>query len=69
MALKLAVADRAENRTINEGKPMGLYRSSGEYKTHQSSNDKARAGWLGWTPKSPKEAILATAQSLTELGL
>jgi nucleoside-diphosphate-sugar epimerase len=33
-----------------------------------ASNEKARR-LLGWAPKSPREAILATAQSLSELGL
>ncbi len=37
-------------------------------KHKNASNEKARRV-LGWAPKSPKEAILATAQSLLELGL
>jgi nucleoside-diphosphate-sugar epimerase len=37
-------------------------------KRKNGSNEKARR-LLGWTPRSPQEAILATAQSLLELGL
>jgi nucleoside-diphosphate-sugar epimerase len=37
-------------------------------KHKNASNEKARH-MLGWAPRSPREAILATAQSLTELGL
>jgi nucleoside-diphosphate-sugar epimerase len=33
-----------------------------------ASNEKARRV-LGWAPRSPREAVLATAQSLLELGL
>ena len=29
----------------------------------------ARDGALGWVPRSPQDAVLATAQSLSELGL
>ena len=37
-------------------------------KRKNASNDKARR-LLGWAPRSPRDAILATAQSLLELGL
>lgn len=37
-------------------------------KQKHASNEKARRV-LGWTPRSPGEAILATAQSLFDLGL
>ncbi len=37
-------------------------------KRKNASNDKARR-LLGWAPRSPREAILATARSLSELGL
>jgi dihydroflavonol-4-reductase len=37
-------------------------------KHRNASNEKARR-LLGWTPRSPREAILATARSLSELGL
>jgi nucleoside-diphosphate-sugar epimerase len=37
-------------------------------KRKNGSNEQARR-LLGWTPRSPREAILATAQSLLELGL
>ncbi len=37
-------------------------------KPKNASNDKARR-LLGWAPRSPREAILATARSLSELGL
>lgn len=37
-------------------------------KRKNASNEKARR-LLGWAPRSPKEAILATARSLAELGL
>lgn len=37
-------------------------------KRKNASNEKARR-MLGWAPRSPKEAVLATAQSLSELGL
>jgi dihydroflavonol-4-reductase len=37
-------------------------------KRKNASNEKARR-LLGWAPRSPNEAILATAQSLSELGL
>lgn len=37
-------------------------------KHKNGSNEKARR-LLGWAPRSPREAILATAQSLSELGL
>jgi nucleoside-diphosphate-sugar epimerase len=37
-------------------------------KRKNASNEKARR-LLGWAPRSPKEAILATARSLSELGL
>jgi dihydroflavonol-4-reductase len=33
-----------------------------------ASNEKART-LLGWSPRSPKDAVLATARSLLELGL
>jgi dihydroflavonol-4-reductase len=33
-----------------------------------ASNAKARR-LLGWAPRSPREAVLATARSLLELGL
>jgi nucleoside-diphosphate-sugar epimerase len=36
-------------------------------KRKNASNDKARR-LLGWAPRSPKEAVLATARSLSELG-
>jgi nucleoside-diphosphate-sugar epimerase len=44
----------------------GILPELGKHKN--GSNDKARR-LLGWTPRSPKDAILATAQSLSELGL
>ena len=37
-------------------------------KHKNASNEKARR-LLGWTPRSPRHAILATAQSLLDLGL
>ena len=37
-------------------------------KRKNASNAKARR-LLGWSPRSPKDAVLATAQSLLELGL
>lgn len=37
-------------------------------KRKNGSNEKARR-LLGWAPRSPKEAVLATAQSLLELGV
>ena len=37
-------------------------------KHKNASNEKARR-LLGWAPRSPAEAILATARSLLELGL
>ena len=37
-------------------------------KCKNASNEKARR-LLGWQPKSPQEAILATAQSLLSLNL
>jgi len=37
-------------------------------KTRESTNDKARR-LLGWAPRSNEEAILATGESLVELGL
>ena len=37
-------------------------------KRKNATNEKARR-LLGWTPRSPKEAALATARSLAELGL
>lgn len=37
-------------------------------KQKNASNEKARRV-LGWTPRSPRDAILATAQSLLQLGL
>ncbi len=37
-------------------------------KSKNASNDKA-CRLLGWTPRSPREALLATAKSLYELGL
>ena len=37
-------------------------------KRKNASNEKARR-LLGWAPRSPRDAILATAQSLLELGL
>ena len=37
-------------------------------KRKNASNEKARR-LLGWTPRSPREAVLATALSLSELGL
>jgi dihydroflavonol-4-reductase len=37
-------------------------------KRKNASNEKARR-LLGWTPRSPREAVLATARSLSELGL
>jgi nucleoside-diphosphate-sugar epimerase len=37
-------------------------------KRKNASNEKARR-LLGWAPRSPEEAVLATARSLSELGL
>jgi dihydroflavonol-4-reductase len=37
-------------------------------KRKNGSNEKARR-LLGWAPRTPKDAVLATARSLTELGL
>lgn len=37
-------------------------------KRKNASNEKARR-MLGWAPRSPREAVLATARSLSELGL
>ena len=37
-------------------------------KRKNATNEKARR-LLGWAPRSPKEAALATARSLSELGL
>ena len=37
-------------------------------KRKNASNEKARR-LLGWAPRSPREAVLATARSLSELGL
>lgn len=37
-------------------------------KRKNASNEKARRR-LGWAPKSPRDAVLATARSLSELGL
>jgi nucleoside-diphosphate-sugar epimerase len=37
-------------------------------KHKNATNEKARR-LLGWAPRSPREAVLATAQSLLELGL
>jgi dihydroflavonol-4-reductase len=44
----------------------GILPELGKYRN--ASNEKARR-LLGWTPRSPREAILATARSLSELGL
>jgi dihydroflavonol-4-reductase len=44
----------------------GLLPELGKHKN--ASNEKARR-LLGWTPRSPREAVLATARSLSELGL
>jgi dihydroflavonol-4-reductase len=44
----------------------GILPELGKHKN--ASNEKARR-LLGWTPRSPRNAILATAQSLSELGL
>jgi dihydroflavonol-4-reductase len=37
-------------------------------KRKNATNEKARR-LLGWAPRTPREAILATARSLLELGL
>jgi len=37
-------------------------------KRKNASNEKARR-LLGWAPRSPRDAVLATARSLSELGL
>jgi dihydroflavonol-4-reductase len=37
-------------------------------KRKNASNEKVRR-LLGWSPRSPKDAALATAQSLSKLGL
>ena len=37
-------------------------------KRKNASNAKAHR-LLGWTPRNPREAVLATARSLSELGL
>jgi dihydroflavonol-4-reductase len=37
-------------------------------KRKNASNEKARRV-LGWAPRTPREALLATARSLSELGL
>jgi nucleoside-diphosphate-sugar epimerase len=37
-------------------------------KKKNGSNEKART-WLGWTPRSNEEAVVATAESLLRLGL
>ena len=37
-------------------------------KRKNATNEKARR-LLGWAPRSPQDAILATAKSLQELGL
>ena len=37
-------------------------------KHENASNEKARR-LLGWVPRSPRDAVLATARSLSELGL
>ena len=44
----------------------GLLPELGKHKN--ASHEKARR-LLGWTPRSPREAVLATARSLSELGL
>jgi len=44
----------------------GVLPELGKYKN--ASNEKARR-LLGWAPRSPREAVLATAQSLLELRL
>jgi nucleoside-diphosphate-sugar epimerase len=44
----------------------GIAPELGKHKN--ASNEKARR-LLGWAPRSPKEAVLATARSLSELGL
>jgi nucleoside-diphosphate-sugar epimerase len=44
----------------------GILPELGKHKN--ASNEKARR-LLGWTPRSPRDAILATARSLAELGL
>ena len=44
----------------------GILPELGKHKN--ASNEKARR-LLGWTPRSPRDAILATARSLSELGL
>jgi dihydroflavonol-4-reductase len=44
----------------------GVLPELGKYKN--ASNEKARR-LLGWAPRSPREAVLATARSLSELGL
>ena len=43
-------------------------KTSAEAIDKNASNEKARR-LLGWAPRSPREAILATARSLSELGL
>jgi nucleoside-diphosphate-sugar epimerase len=37
-------------------------------KTKPGTNEKARQ-WLGWSPRSAEEAVLATAESMVRLGL
>jgi dihydroflavonol-4-reductase len=37
-------------------------------KRKNASNEKARR-LLGWAPRSPRDSVLATARSLSELGL
>jgi nucleoside-diphosphate-sugar epimerase len=44
----------------------GILPELGKHK--KASNEKARR-LLGWTPRSPRDAILATARSMAELGL
>ena len=44
----------------------GILPELGKHKN--ASNEKARR-LLGWAPRSPRDAVLATAQSLLELGL
>ena len=44
----------------------GILPELGKHKN--ASNEKARR-LLGWAPRSPAEAVVATARSLSELGL
>lgn len=47
----------------------GVRGNLSELGKHKNASNKKACSLLGWEPRSPREALLATAQSLLELGL